>query len=158
MVDIVDSKTRSRMMSNIRGRDTKIEVLVRKALWRKGFRYRMPTQKNYMGLPGIPDLVFPKYRAVIMLNGCFFHGHDCHLFRIPEQNQQTWLEKIQSNRERDARFAKIRRQQGWKTLTIWECALRGKQKLPFEPVIKIANDWLLFGTQDALVVGSKQYR
>lgn len=153
MVDIVDSKTRSRMMSGIRGRDTKPEVKVRKALWQRGFRYRIPRKKHYKGLPGIPDMVFVKHRAVILVNGCFFHGHGCSLFKYPDHNGQKWSAKIQGNRERDARFAEMRRQQGWRTLTIWECALRGPRRLPFERVVKIAVDWLESGTQDATIEG-----
>ncbi|KZX58223.1 hypothetical protein A3709_01800 [Halioglobus sp. HI00S01] len=156
MTDIVDKSTRSQMMSRIRGRDTKIEVRVRKALWHKGFRYRIPSQRNYLGLPGIPDLVFPKHRAVILLNGCFFHGHDCHLFRLPGQNRETWSKKIRDNRERDVRFGRIRRQKGWKTLTIWECALRGKSKLPFDYVIRVTTDWLLLDTMDASIEGAQK--
>lgn len=153
MVDIVDFKTRSRMMSNIRGRDTKIEVKIRKALWRQGFRYRIPRRKNNIGLPGIPDLVFPKYRAVILLNGCFFHGHNCHLLKIPDQNREVWVKKIHGNRERDAKFSSLRAREGWKTLIIWECALRGRQKFPLHYVVRVTSDWLLYDSQDASVEG-----
>lgn len=154
MSDIVDQSTRSRMMSRIRGRDTKIEVAVRKALWREGFRYRLPRKAGYQGLPGIPDIVLPRYSAVVLTHSCFFHGHDCPLFRMPKQNRMKWEEKIQGNRERDARFATERRQLGWKTLTIWECSMRGKSSLDFDELVIRVTSWIVEEQGDAEISGN----
>src|SRR5438876_952703 len=99
MVDIVNRKTRSRMMSGIRGTNTKPERLIRLGLSAAGFRYRLH-QRN---LPGRPDMVLQKHRAVIFVNGCFWHGHDCKLFRLPASNTEFWDTKIRLNRERDVR-------------------------------------------------------
>jgi len=138
MTDIVDKKTRSRMMSGIQGKNTKPEVMVRKALFADGFRYRLHDKQ----LPGKPDLVFPKYRAVILINGCFWHLHGCHLFKWPSSRPEFWKHKLESNRERDLRNMEQLRQQGWRVLVIWQCALKGKQRLPFEQVIQLTSDWL----------------
>ena len=97
MTDVVDSKTRSRMMSNIRDRNTKPEIKIRQALHAKGFRYRLHDKK----LPGKPDLVFPKYKAVIQINGCFWHGHSCPLFKWPLTRVEFWQNKIGGNIKRD---------------------------------------------------------
>ena len=94
MTDIVDRKTRSRMMSGIRSRNTRIEITVRKRLFSLGFRYRI----NDRRLPGKPDMVFPKYRAVIFTHGCFWHGHDCKYFRLPSSNRDFWQAKISRNK------------------------------------------------------------
>ena len=138
MTDIVDTKTRSRMMSGIQGKNTKPEVMVRKALFAEGFRYRLHGKQ----LPGKPDLVFPKYRAVILVNGCFWHLHGCHLFKWPSSRPEFWKQKLEGNKERDLRNMEQLQQQGWRVLVIWECALKGKQRLPFEQVIQITSDWL----------------
>ena len=98
MTDIVDKATRSRMMSGIRGKDTRPEVLVRKALHALGFRYRLHNKS----LPGKPDLSFPKYKAVIFIHGCFWHGHSCRYFKVPKTRTDFWQDKINSNRLRDA--------------------------------------------------------
>jgi len=137
MTDIVDATTRSRMMSGIRGRDTKPELQVRHQLHQKGFRYRL----HVAGLPGKPDLVFPKYRAVVFVHGCFWHGHDCALFKQPATRTEFWTGKISSNRARDTRQLEALRQAGWRVAIIWECAL----KLPTaDPVAVISRlgDWI----------------
>lgn len=89
MTDVVDKATRSRMMAGIKGKDTKPEMLIRSELHRRGFRFR----KNVKDLPGKPDIVLPKYRAVIMVNGCFWHGHGCRLFKWPSTRPEFWREK-----------------------------------------------------------------
>jgi DNA mismatch endonuclease, patch repair protein len=141
------------MMSGIPSRNNRLEVALRKSLWAQGYRYELPRQRGHRGLPGIPDLVFPKYRAVILFNGCFFHGHDCHLFVWPRTNPEKWRTKIEVNRERDRQFSARRRQLGWKTLTVWECALRGPKAMPLTHVARVAGDWLRFDGQDADIVG-----
>lgn len=122
MVDIVDSATRSRMMSGIRGRDTKPEKLIRSLLHAKGFRFRV----NRKDLPGRPDIVFPGLKAVIFVHGCFWHGHDCPLFRLPGTRTEFWAAKIGKNRENDARVIQALLDAGWRVGVVWECALRGR--------------------------------
>jgi DNA mismatch endonuclease (patch repair protein) len=108
------------MMSGIRGRDTGIELRVRKGLHRLGFRYRL----GGSGLPGRPDVVLPKYRATVFVHGCFWHGHNCHLFRLPKTRAEFWRQKIEANRVRDRRSLIRLERLGWKPFVIWECSLR----------------------------------
>lgn len=124
MADIVDSATRSRMMSGIRGRDTKPEKLIRSLLHRRGFRFRV----NHPDLPGKPDIVFPGLRAVVFVHGCFWHGHDCPLFRLPGTRTEFWATKIGRNRVNDARVMQALRDAGWRVGTVWECVLRGRYR------------------------------
>lgn len=121
MADIVDKETRSRMMSGIRGKNTKLELVVRSYLHRAGLRFRLHAR-----LPGKPDLVFPKYHTVVFVHGCFWHGHSCHLFRLPKTNSAFWKKKIESNRVRDARVQKSLELSGWRPITLWECELRNR--------------------------------
>ena len=108
-------------MSRIAGKDTKPEELVRKYLFSKGFRYR----KNVRKLPGTPDLVLPKYRAVIFVNGCFWHGHEgCKYFVWPKNNAEFWRQKIETNISRDQRKEAQLRDMGWNVMIVWECELR----------------------------------
>ena len=112
---------RHRCMSHIRSKDTKPEQLVRQALWHKGFRYKL----HVKDLPGKPDIVLPKYKTAIFVNGCFWHGHKgCKDFVIPKSNTAFWLEKIGKNKERDARDETALKSAGWKVITIWECELK----------------------------------
>lgn len=122
MVDILTPEQRSAQMSRIRGSNTRLEVSVRQALHAMGLRYRL----GGAGLPGRPDLVFPKHRTVVFVHGCFWHGHDCHLFRLPKTRPKFWGNKIEQNRLRDARVNRELRKLDWRPLTIWECELRGK--------------------------------
>lgn len=121
MSDIVSPETRSRMMSGIRGKNTKPEIKVRKSLHRLGFRYRLHDKS----LPGKPDLVLPKYKTVIFVNGCFWHGHECGLFKWPKSNTEFWKEKITGNRLRDEKNLEHLDKLGWNVITVWECSLRG---------------------------------
>ncbi|AMO67334.1 MULTISPECIES: very short patch repair endonuclease [Spongiibacteraceae] len=122
MTDVVSPKKRSEMMSGIRGKNTKPELIVRQELHRRGFRYRL----HHKGLPGKPDLVFPKYKTVIFVNGCFWHGHNCKLFKWPKSNPQFWKEKISGNQVRDEKQRKALEEGGWQVITVWECSLKGK--------------------------------
>ena len=149
MTDVVDSKTRSRMMSGIKGKNTRPELLVRKALFRKGYRYKLH-DKN---LPGKPDLVFPRYSAVMFINGCFWHGHNCHLFRWPSTREEFWRNKINRNKEVDRRNYKKLKEEGWWILTVWECALKGKDKLGLDEVVGQVAHWLEVGTKDREIKG-----
>jgi DNA mismatch endonuclease (patch repair protein) len=109
------------MMSLIRGRDTKPETLVRSGLWARGFRFRLHAKD----LPGRPDLVLPRWRTVIFVNGCFWHAHtNCSHFRMPKSRAQFWQQKLKANQRRDAAAASRLVEEGWKVITVWECALR----------------------------------
>ena len=125
-------------MSGIRGRDTKPELLLRKGLHAMGFRYKLHDKS----LPGKPDLVFPRYRAVILANGCFWHGHDCHLFKWPKSREEFWRDKISANRERDRRVARSLMDQGWRVLRVWECALKGRTCIGLDAVLEYSALWL----------------
>ena len=138
MPDVVSAEVRSRMMSGIHGTNTKPEIIVRTGLHSRGFRYR----KNDKSLPGKPDLVFAKYQAVIFVNGCFWHGHNCHLFKWPSTRVDFWRKKIERNQEKDEESLCALHSAGWRVLTIWECALKGKEKLLFESVLDSASCWL----------------
>lgn len=138
MVDIVSPDVRSRMMSGIRGRDTKPEMLLRRALHARGLRYRV----NRKDLPGKPDIVFPKWNAVVFVHGCFWHGHDCPLYREPGTRPEFWRAKIDTNRRNDARAEKLLRERGWRVGTVWECAMRGKDRVAPEQLAVHVEDWL----------------
>lgn len=125
MADVLTPKQRSYNMSRIRSKDTKPEEIVRKYLFSKGFRYR----KNDARFPGKPDIVLPKYKTVIFVNGCFWHMHEgCKYFVWPKNNEEFWRNKIMSNAERDNRNYQLIQQQGWRVLVVWECELRSKVK------------------------------
>lgn len=121
MADIIGPKQRSALMSRIRGSDTKIEVEVRKGLHALGFRYRL----GGAGLPGRPDIVLPKFRTVVFVHGCFWHQHDCHLFRLPKTRTGFWKAKVDANRARDTRVSSELEAMDWHVETVWECQLRG---------------------------------
>lgn len=138
MVDIVSPKTRSRMMSGIKGKDTKPEIIIRKELHARGYRYKLHDKK----LVGRPDLVLPKYMAVIFINGCFWHGHDCHLFKWPKSRQDFWHKKISSNQKRDLETRLAFSHTDWRQLIVWECAIKGKHKIPLKILVDEIEDWL----------------
>lgn len=124
MVDIVDHATRSRMMSGIRSRNTKPEVLVRSLLHNRGFRFRL----HGASLPGTPDIVLPRYKAVIFVHGCFWHGHDCHFFKLPKTRTEFWQNKIERNQLNDESAHEKLELSGWRVAVVWECAIRGAHK------------------------------
>lgn len=125
-------------MAGIRGKNTNPEVILRKALHGRGFRYRL----NVKGMPGKPDMVFPGRRAVLFAHGCFWHRHDCHLFKWPSSRKQFWQEKLNANAERDLRNIEALKGADWRVGIVWECAIRGKHRQPFEDVIDACADWL----------------
>jgi len=137
-LDTVSAEKRSRMMSGIRGKNTRPEIVLRKALFRHGFRYRLHDKR----IPGNPDLVLRKYDAVIFINGCFWHGHGCHLFKWPKSRAEFWREKINSNMARDQRNLGACREAGYRVAIVWECALKGRGKLPFHEVTNKVIDWI----------------
>jgi DNA mismatch endonuclease (patch repair protein) len=149
LADVHDVLTRSRNMAAVRGRNTKPELLIRKALHAAGYRYRLHAK----GLPGKPDLVFPSRRAVIFVNGCFWHGHDCHLFHWPLTRQNFWQAKIGGNITRDRHVRDQLAAAGWRIADIWECALKGRGKLPLDEVISRCAAFL-DGDARTLSIGS----
>jgi DNA mismatch endonuclease (patch repair protein) len=122
MADIISIERRSALMSRIRGKDTKIEMEVRRGLHALGFRYRL----GGATLPGRPDIVLPKHRTVVFVHGCFWHQHDCHLFRLPKTRTEFWKAKVDANRARDLQNEERLVAMGWRVETIWECSLRGQ--------------------------------
>jgi len=123
MADRMTREQRHRCMSRIRGRDTKPELVVRRWLWRQGYRYRLYVKS----LPGRPDIVMRKWRTVIFVNGCFWHGHACNK-RHPATHADFWRDKISRNQERDARNQALLQAAGWHVIVIWECQLAPKNR------------------------------
>jgi DNA mismatch endonuclease (patch repair protein) len=125
MADVHDTATRSYNMSRVKSRNTKPELLVRKYLFSQGFRYRV----NARHLAGTPDIVLPKYKTVIFINGCFWHGHTgCKYFVIPGTRTEWWLNKINGNIKRDCDNSEVLHKLGWHVVTIWECQLKPLQR------------------------------
>ena len=126
MADVHNRSVRSYNMSRIKGRDTKPELVVRKFLHSRGLRYRL----HRKDLPGKPDLTLKKYQAVILIHGCFWHGHEgCSYFSVPKTNTEWWLSKIYSNKKRDKSARKSLESTGWKVIVIWECELRKPRRI-----------------------------
>ena len=125
MADVHGKETRSYNMSKIKGKDTKPEMLVRKYLHSKGYRYRLHDKK----LPGKPDIVLPKYKTIIMVHGCFWHGHkDCKYFVIPKTKTEWWTKKINKTKEKDLQNEQRLKELGWKVITIFECDLKKNKR------------------------------
>lgn len=139
------------MMAGIRGKDTRPELLIRKGLHAAGFRFRLHAKD----LPGHPDIVLPKHRAVILVSGCFWHGHDCHLFRMPGTRREFWEAKIRRNIERDAEVRAALSALGWRHMSIMECALRGRTKLPLGEVIAACSTWIRSEAPEGLIEGRR---
>lgn len=148
-MDVVNKQKRSEMMSGIKGKDTRVELAIRKGLHKLGFRYQL----HRKDLPGKPDLVFSKFHAAIFVNGCFWHAHGCHLFKWPSTRFEFWEEKIGSNKIRDERNTQAYISMGWKVLTILECALKGKTRRNSNEVIHTTANWLLYDSQNAEIEG-----
>ncbi|MGB8684288.1 MAG: very short patch repair endonuclease [Candidatus Binatus sp.] len=138
MADIVSRAVRSRMMAGIRSKNTRPEILIRYELFARGYRYRL----HVSTLPGKPDLVFPKLRAVIFVHGCFWHRHACPLFKWPSTNVTFWRTKILGNCAVDRRVLKQLKIADWRVLTIWECSLKGAKRAEIDRVVKAATQWL----------------
>ena len=151
MPDIVDPATRSRMMSGIRSAHTKPEMVVRRGLHARGFRFRLHSGK----VPGKPDLVLPKYRAAIFVHGCFWHGHDCSLFRLPATRTAFWRDKIDRNRTRDQKVRALVEEAGWRCLSVWECAFRGPGQVGEEEMLRQAATWIEGGQRTGEIRGTR---
>ncbi len=139
MVDNIPGQARSLIMSKIKAKDTKIELVVRKNIFRDGFRYRIHS-KN---LAGKPDIFLKKYGAVIFVNGCFWHGHRCKYFRMPKTNSGFWEKKITKNIENDSKNIGILLELGYRVLVVWECALRDRNHLEAQRKVGEIEKWIL---------------
>lgn len=128
-------------MSRVGSKDTSVELSVRKELHAIGLRYRLHDKK----LPGTPDLVFSKYNAVLFVNGCFWHGHNCRKGRLPASNVIFWKNKIKKNKKRDVSCSKRLRNLGFRVGTIWQCSIAGRAKTPLDTVGKKVKKWLVSG-------------
>jgi DNA mismatch endonuclease (patch repair protein) len=135
MSDIYSRQKRSDIMSHISGKETKPEILVRKFLFANGFRFR----KNVKDLPGKPDIVLPKYKIVVFIHGCFWHGHICKRGTLPTTNVEFWTTKIGGNIERDKRNVMELEKQGWKVFVIWQCEIKNIE-LRDNKLNKLKND------------------
>ena len=124
-MDIVTKKKRSEMMSGIGGKNTKPELIIRSILHRAGYRYGL----HRKDLPGKPDIVLNKHKTVVIVNGCFWHMHDCHLFKLPSTRTSFWKDKLSKNKIRDENNQQKLNQLGWKVIVVWECVVKGKHKL-----------------------------
>lgn len=148
-MDIVSKEIRSRMMSCIKGKNTKPERLIRSALHKQGYRFRLHN-KN---LPSNPDIVLNKHKAVIFVHGCFWHGHNCHLFRLPQTRTQFWQDKIQGNKYRDLKSIGLILKVNWRVCVIWECAIKNNKN-----IIEICDNlsrWILSDSQYFEIQGKK---
>jgi DNA mismatch endonuclease (patch repair protein) len=148
-MDTVDKKTRSRIMATVGQKGTKPEVILRRELHRLGFRYL----GNDKRLPGSPDLVFPKYRTVIFVHGCFWHRHGCKYSTMPKTRRKFWEKKFLANRKRDRRKVSKLRKSGWRVKVVWECRLRG-DKRKIQTYISRLSKWLLNEKAPTLVLRS----
>ena len=150
MVDVVDKATRSRMMSGIRAKDTKPEILWRRMLHKEGLRFQL----HRRDLSGKPDLVFPRHHVALFVNGCFWHGHECRIFKWPKTRVQFWQNKIQHNRDRDLRVIEDLEALGWRCLVAWECALRGATEATIAAAGKSVAKWIRDGAGSAQLSGA----
>lgn len=135
MADIYDKSKRTSIMSKISGKETKPEILVRKFLFANGLRYR----KNVKSLPGSPDIVLPKYKTVVFVHGCFWHGHDCKAAKLPETRKEFWTDKINANAVRDTRNIEELESLGWTVIVVWQCTIKNRV-LREETLSKMLND------------------
>lgn len=138
MSDVVSTEKRSQMMSGIRSKDTKPEIQIRKGLHERGYRYRL----HKSNLPGKPDLTLKKHNAVIFVHGCFWHVHECHLFKWPQTREDWWREKLSGNVKKDKENIDRLLDAGWRVLIVWECALKGKTRLPIDNILDNISEWL----------------
>lgn len=125
-------------MAAIKASHTKPELQIRKAMHAEGLRYRL----HVRDLPGKPDLVFPKYKAVVFVNGCFWHHHDCHFFKWPGTRKEFWKAKIDRNVVNDARAQAALLKAGWRIATVWECALKGRARLDQPDTMRLLAKWV----------------
>jgi DNA mismatch endonuclease, patch repair protein len=149
-MDVLTPDQRRRNMTCIRGKNTKPEMLLRRGVHAAGLRFRLHVRE----LPGRPDIVFPRYRAVVLVHGCFWHGHDCPMFKLPATRREFWAEKISANRSRDIRTVETLLEKRWRVLTVWECSLKGRGRLQQSEVISQITDFVLGGERLRVIEGS----
>lgn len=137
-------------MAAVRARDTKPELMIRRALHGAGLRYRL----NVRDLPGKPDIVLPRYRAVVFVHGCFWHRHECDLFRWPESRTEFWRDKLDGNAVRDRNASEALDKAGWRQAVIWECALKGRKKRDFQDTMQRLIAWIRSDEQ-AITIGGE---
>ena len=137
-MDVHSPSVRSKNMQAIRSKDTQPEICLRKALHAKGFRFRL----NVRDILGKLDIVLPKYQAVIFVHGCFLHGHNCHLFKLPQTRREFWQTKISGNKLRDEMVKNNLLADGWRVAIVWECALKGRNKAAIDVLISDLAAWL----------------
>jgi DNA mismatch endonuclease, patch repair protein len=138
-MDTVDKATRSRIMSLVGQKDTGPETALRLALHKLGVRYRLHDKS----LPGSPDLVFPRYKAVVFVHGCYWHSHGCYRSTIPKTRRRFWTSKFLANKERDERIVRLLAESGWRVMIVWECTLIGKTSLSTGVIAKSIRSWLI---------------
>lgn len=139
MTDVHSKDGRSRNMRAIHSKNTKPELAVRRLLHRAGLRFRL----HRKDLPGCPDIILPKYRTVIFVHGCFWHGHECPLFKLPQTRSEFWVQKIGATRERDRRDTDLLLVAGWRILNVWECAIKGSRRHTEECLSQSIIGWIL---------------
>ena len=138
MTDVLTTEQRHLNMKNIKGRNTKPELLIRQGLHRRGLRFRL----NNSNLPGKPDLILPRHGVVVFIHGCFWHGHDCPMFHLPETRREFWRNKIESTKIRDLKVHSELLVLDWRILTVWECSMRGKNRMPPDSLIDSCVDFI----------------
>lgn len=144
-MDVHDKETRSRNMKAIKSRDTKPEMIVRQLLHHHGYRYSISPAR----LPGKPDIWLAKWNTAIFINGCFWHKHDCDIFRLPATRPDYWLHKLEENKSRDKKKIKQLISSGKKALVIWECTLRGRKAIPQQMLLSLIRTFLLTDFKEA---------
>jgi DNA mismatch endonuclease (patch repair protein) len=154
MTDVVSPPVRRRMMAGIRGKDTQPEFTVRRGLHRMGFRFRL----HASNLPGRPDIVLPKYRAAIQVQGCFWHGHDCPLFRMPATRTRFWARKIERNRQNDALCLERLLALQFRVLIVWECSMKGPRRLPPDLLLERIASWVKSTRRTGEIRGTVKFR
>src|SRR5271170_7738144 len=131
-MDTVDRQTRSKIMARVGQKDTGAELLLRKALHKTGLRYKL----HERSLPGSPDLVFPRFGAVVFVHGCYWHSHGCYKSTVPKSRRAFWKDKFAANRKRDRRNIRLLEERGWRVMVVWECELLGKNASPTHEIAK----------------------
>jgi DNA mismatch endonuclease, patch repair protein len=151
-MDTVDSQTRSKIMSRVGQKNTGAEILLRTALHRAGLRYRLHDRS----LPGSPDLVFPRFRAVVFVHGCYWHSHGCLRSTVPKSRRQFWTAKFDANRSRDEKNLNLLLEGGWRVLIVWECAIRGKTAMPTPTIATSVKSWLESRARTGEITGAPE--
>ncbi|MBD3756197.1 MAG: DNA mismatch endonuclease Vsr [Gammaproteobacteria bacterium] len=149
MADIVNPRKRSDMMSGIRAKNTKPELVIRQLLHQLGFRYRL----HRTDLPGKPDIVLPKWKTVVFVHGCFWHGHiDCPLFRPPKSRTEFWAKKIAANQRRDGIVIAALSSKDWQIIEVWECALKGRRRLEQDALSRLLSESIRKGQKGLVTI------